>query len=233
MDIEKAVAEIGASLKEDSSESTRTVLESIKREFSTMQSSLAAANQESKGRKDQIRELENKLEDAEFKIGKLSDTTEVTKIKQEYEDKIKELETNSTKTMEEFEKEKAQLLADREKLQSIFKDEVVSDLTAIKDHDAFERIKGKLKLPEVKDDGSFDFESYNNDDMMFTKAKLVEYRDLGLFGDALKPTRVETPKVPKTPPEDVDIVELARKDPEAAKKWLTAKRGNKPLLGMR
>ena len=229
MDIAKAITEVGGFLKEDAPESVKTTLEGVKREFSTMQISLSSANEESKGRKEKIRTLQDELDDAQAKVAKLSDTTKVQELETEYAAKIKALETDSATKIEEFEKEKAQLLAAQNELHGIFKTEVQSDLEIIKEHPAFEKIQGNLKLPEVKEDKSFDYETYSIEDVLHTKAKLVEYKNLGLFGESLQDSNPMVPKVKKID-DDVDITALAKSDPVAARKWLDAKRHKNPLF---
>ena len=143
--------------------------------------------------------------------------------------KLKTLEIDATAKAEAFENEKNQLLADRDKLHGIFKNEVRADLQVIRDLPAFEKIKEKLKLPPEKEDKSFDFDAWESEDALLTKSKLSEYKELGLFGDVFSPTKVQTPIIPKSG-EPIDLVELARTDPKAAREELDRRRTSTRLF---
>lgn len=227
MDIEKVVAEIANSLGEDSPESAKESLENIKREFSAMQISLKAANEEAKTNRLKANDLRGKLEDADVKIAKLSDDSAMNDLKANYEKQLAELQTNFDQTKTDLEAQNAALLESQKQLNQIFKDEVKTDLEVLKDLPAFEKVKPNLKLPEVKDD-KFDFENYPDEDAIFTKEKLAEYKRLGLFG---QDTKIDNPAIPKvTDFKDVDIVELAKTNPAEARKVLDAKRNKNPLF---
>ena len=226
MDIEKAITEVGGALAEDAAESTREVLQTIKREFTTMQSSLGAANADAKTNRLKATDLQQQVEDMQHQIEKLKDSSTVSEMEEAHAAKIEELTNAHTQEKEAWEQERTQFQESQTQLHGLFKTDVMNDISAIAETTEFERIKGNLKLPKLtdeKDMKSFDWENYENEDMLFTKGKLAEYRSLGIFGEALPPIKPNV-EVKQEKEEDVDIVELARTNPEKYKELRDKKR---------
>lgn len=210
MDIEKATAEIVDSLKEDTTESVKTTLENVKREFGAMQVSLKAANEEAKTNRLKAGELRGKLEDADLQISKLSDDTKLKEMQADYEKQIGEYKTQNEKLTEA-----------QKQLYGIFRKEFITSFDRIKEHPNFEKVKDILKIPEKKED-KYDFDSLSDEAVLFNKAKLAEYDSLGLFVVEGKSTSPQIPITEKI--KDIDIVELAKTNPEEARKYLDKKR---------
>lgn len=227
MDIEKATVEIGGSLKEDTSESIKTTLENVKREFATMQISLKAANSEAQTNRIKASELRGKLEDADLQISKLSDDTKLKEIQADHKSKFEELKKGSETKIKEFETLNTQLLESQKQLHGIFRKEFVTSFEKIKEHPNFEKIKDILKLPEKKED-KYDFNALSDEDVLFNKSKLAEYNSLGLFEVIGGIPSVKVPLTEKIT--DVDIVELAKSNHKEARKWLDKKRGRNVLF---
>ena len=239
MDIAKSISEIGKALKEDSGEGTKNLLAQIESEFTTMQDTLARVNNESKKRREKINELtianEELISTKDLEIGKLnkkinalSDDNAIEKLQAEHTVKINELTTEHESKVSDLTTRNEQLLESQKQLHEVFRNEVVNDLTNLKDHPNFEKVKDKLKLPEIKED-KYDFENYSDEDMLFTKSKLSEYKGIGYFEiDGKKPDNPQTPIVTKTG--EIDIEELARTDPAAARKELDRRKRFKRTL---
>jgi hypothetical protein len=233
MDIEKNVLEIQQALKEDAGEGTKQLLAQVKSEVLTMQDAIKRLNAENKTKREKLNELQISTEDLiskkDLEIGKmkksietLSDDSAITKLQADNETTVNELKSEYDTKITDLTTQNEQLLESQKQLHGIFKTEVINDINGIVEHPNFEKVKDILKLPEIKDD-KYDFESWTDEDVIFNKSKLAEYKTVGLFGDTLP---VINPNIPKTEKIDlnVDLVELARRDPEAAKKELAKRR---------
>lgn len=208
MDIEKATTEIVNSLKEDSPESIKDMLENVKREFSAMQISLKAANDEAKTHRLKANELRGKLEDADLQINKLSDDT-----------KFKELQANYEKEIGEFKAQNQSLLESQKQLHGIFRTEFINDFSQIVEHPNFDKVKDKIKLPEYDEkEKKYKFDSLPDEDVLYNKSKLAEYNSLGLFSSGDKTKSPLTPITEKIQTE-VDPIHLAETNPAAYKEW--------------
>ena len=207
MDIEKVVAEIAISLKEDTGESVKTMLENVKREFSTMRISLKAANEEAKQHRLKANDLRAKLEDADLQISKLSDDTKFKEMQATYEKEIRESKTQNQ-----------QLLDSQKQLYEIFRNEFINDFSQIQAHPNFEKIKDKIKLPEYNEkEKKYNFDSLKDEDILFNKSKLAEYNSLGLFITEGKARSPLTPILEN--PAEIDPVKLAETNPAGYREW--------------
>lgn len=233
MDIEKNVSEVRQALKEDTGEGTKNLLAQIESEFVMIQDSLKRVNSENKTKREKLNELQITTDDLigkkELEIGKLNKTIEtlsddsaITKLQADHETQISELKSDYDTNITDLTTQNKQLQDSQKQLYGIFKNELINDINTIAEHPNFEKVKDILKLPEIKDE-KYDFDSWTDEDVIFNKSKLTEYKKVGLFGDTVtmpNPNRPITEKIDL----NVDIVELARRDPEAAKKELAKRR---------
>jgi len=216
MDIDKATSEITGYFKDDTPESIKTTLENVKREFGSMQIALKAANEDAKNRRHQATEYREKLEQAELQISKLSDDTKLKEMQADFQNKLKIANDESEKLKES-----------QKQLFGIFRKEFETDFQEIAKHENFEKVKNNIKIPKIENN-KFLFETLTDNDIIFNREKLAEYRALGLFEGIKKPNEPPPPKVEKF--DEIDIVQLAKTDPKKARAVLDQKRGIKPLF---
>jgi hypothetical protein len=206
MDIKEVVQEIRTRLGEEELPKVETYLKEIERNFLSVVDDLKAANAESKSRKLKLRELQEQLENVQAEAEKLKDTSALDELKKENEQ------------LKEFQKQ-------------IFnqnKEKFMKEFSEIAKHPAFEKIKDKIKLPEP-DGENWKFESLTDEDVQYNLQKLNEYKELGIF-ETKQATKSNVNISPPTLPDNVDIVELAKKDPEAARAWLDKKRKKQSIF---
>jgi len=233
MDIERILSEIRQALKEDTGEGTKNLLAQIQSEVLTMQDSLKHLNSENKTKREKLNELQISTEDLigkkDLEIGKLkksvetlSDNSVIKTLQADYETKTNELKSEYDIKITDLTTQNEQLQGAQKQLYGIFKNELINDINIIAEHPNFDKVKDILKLPEIKDE-KYNFDSWTDEDVVFNKSKLNEYKKVGLFGDVIT---ISNPNLPITEKIDlnIDIVDLARRDPEAAKKELVKRR---------
>ncbi|MBC8181492.1 hypothetical protein H8E88_10255 [candidate division KSB1 bacterium] len=239
MDIEKNLSEIRQALKEDTGEGTKNLLSQIGSEVLTMQDALKRLNSENKTKRESFNELQISTDDLigkkDLEIGKLkksietlSDDGAIKTLQADHKTETNELKTDYDTKITDLTTQNEQLQDAQKQLYGIFKTELINDINTIVEHPDFEKVKDILKLPEIKDE-KYDFDSWTDDDIIYNKSKLNEYRKVGLFEEKIPISNTNIPMTDKIDL-NIDIVELAKRDPEAAKKELAKRRKTRNSL---
>ena len=149
----------------------KSALREAKGNYADLREDLSRANNESKGRKIEIRDtLKPEIESLQDKIKDLEGKTDMSK----YETELKDLRAYKQGSVE--------------KLQAAF----VTDFGNIAEHDNFGKAKNYLTLPKTDDkgdfitdeDGAFDFGDVTPEQMESNIAELNKLQSLGLFDPA-------------------------------------------------
>jgi chromosome segregation ATPase len=148
-----------------------TAIKDIERGFNDLKDDIETANNESKGRKLKLRELEKEKEDFEDTLKAKDEEIKTAKEDNSGEDLKKEVEGLRTFKVESLKKQR---------------DGFVKSFNSYKDHGDYEKVKSKLKLPEEKD-GKLDFKDTSDEDMEHNQAEINRALGYGLFGDVKAP----------------------------------------------
>lgn len=133
-------------------------LRTIERTVSDQNTEIHEVNEESKGRKLDKRNLQEKIDDLEDKLRKANDNTAMDDLKEE------------NKGLKEY---KDSQMKDRRK-------KFDAKYIALKDHPDFEKAKPHLNLPEEKD-GKIDFTDLDDDVIDLNLSEIEKMTSLGLF----------------------------------------------------
>jgi len=240
MSVKTELDQIRSKIGEEKAKDVETLLKTIEQKYQSLDvdfknsndqvlglnEELRRVNTESKNRKLDLRKNVDQLQDYEITIQQLKDNLEKLKSSDSLDQYKKQVQPEIDGLKTENEKLKsfqAQIYTqNRNRFQNV--------LEQIKEHPSFEKIQGKIKLPELKEN-KYNYTTLGDDEIMLNLNKLNEYTELGLFGD-IKPmdTDFKKPKVDTKVEGEIDIERLAWENPAEARKILDRKYGRGVLF---
>ena len=166
MAIKDLIAQVSAKLPDEVKSEVGSILKSIENEAEDLQSSLTAANSESKGRKIELRELKTKLDDVDVEKGSLQKQIEELNEKLKDPTKDKELEGLRNFKKQTIQKNRQSFIAAFDK---------------IKEHPNFEKAQSKFVIPEKDGEDKLDWSKIEDTDMEKNMNVLNDLNDLEYF----------------------------------------------------
>lgn len=166
MAIKDLIEQVSSKLPDEVKSEVGSILKSIENEANDLQSSLTAANSESKSRKIELRELKGKFDDVD--IEKSSMQKQIDELNEKLKDPTKDKELEGLRAFK-----KNTIQANRQSF--------INEFEKIKEHPRFEKAKQKFKLPEEEEDGKLKWDSIEDQDMEVNMNVLRDLKDLEYF----------------------------------------------------